>query len=178
MIRLGAPLTPNKVDSVIDYLAAAFPNKSPQPKLIPGSTEVSIKEWKVPTPGSRPHDPLVAPDGSIWYTGQRADLLGRFDPRTEQFKEYPLPKAHGPHGLVADKEGNIWYTANSAAAVAKLDPKTGKVQEFKMPDPQSHDRRSKTGDAAYAPLESLRHGDRLERNSLVLRVRRQSAGQH
>jgi virginiamycin B lyase len=139
MIRLGAPLTPNKVDSVIDYLAAAFPNKSPQPKLIPGSTEVSIKEWKVPTPGSRPHDPLVAPDGSIWYTGQRADLLGRFDPRTEQFKEYPLPKAHGPHGLVADKEGNIWYTANSAAAVAKLDPKTGKVQEFKMPDPQARD---------------------------------------
>ena len=33
MIRLGAPLTPNKVDSTIDYLAAAFPNKSPQPKV-------------------------------------------------------------------------------------------------------------------------------------------------
>lgn len=33
MIRRGAPLTPNKVDSLIDYLAAAFPKKSPQPEV-------------------------------------------------------------------------------------------------------------------------------------------------
>jgi virginiamycin B lyase len=139
MIRLGAPLEPNKVDSVIDYLAAAFPNKSPKPKLIPGSTEITIKEWQVPTPGSRPHDPLVGPDGSIWYTGQRANVLGRFDPKTEKFKEYALPKDSGPHGLVADKDGNIWYTANSGAYVGKLDPKTGNVQQFKMPDAKARD---------------------------------------
>lgn len=139
MIKLGSPLEPNKVESVVDYLAAAFPNKSPKPKLIPGSAEISIKEWQVPTPGSRPHDPLVAPDGSIWYTGQRANVLGRFDPKTEKFREYSLPKDSGPHGLVADKNGNIWYTANSAGYVGKLDPKTGDVQQFKMPDPKARD---------------------------------------
>src|SRR5690242_6246083 len=31
---------------------------------------VQIKEYDVPTPKSRPHDPALAPDGSLWYTGQ------------------------------------------------------------------------------------------------------------
>jgi len=75
---------------------------------------VQITEYEVPTPKSRPHDPALAPDGSLWYTGQGANKLGRLDPKTGEFKEYPLktPRS-GPHGLVADKDGNIWFTAIS-----------------------------------------------------------------
>ena len=51
-----------------------------------GDVHVSIKEWGTPTPRSHPHDPLVTVDGAIWYTGQMANLLGRLDPITEQFK--------------------------------------------------------------------------------------------
>src|SRR6267154_5479914 len=82
---------------------------------------VVIKEWEVPTPNSRPHDPAVAPDGSLWYTAQMANRLGRFDPKTERFKEFPLKTADsGPHGLAADQEGNIWFTAISKGYVGKL----------------------------------------------------------
>jgi len=35
---------------------------------------VQIREWDVPTPSSWPRDPAVAPDGSLWYTGMRADI--------------------------------------------------------------------------------------------------------
>ena len=38
----------------------------------------------MPTPKSRPHDPALAPDGSLWYTGQLANKLGRLDPKTGQ----------------------------------------------------------------------------------------------
>src|SRR5262245_40904686 len=50
------------------YLAKNFPEK-PRPRavLIPGSATVSIKEWVVPSLGSRPHDPLSTPDGAIWW---------------------------------------------------------------------------------------------------------------
>lgn len=139
MVTLGAALTPDQIPVVVDYLVANFPDHSPKAEIVPGAVEVSIKEWTVPTPGSRPHDPLVAPDGMIWYTGQRANVMGRFDPKTEQFKEYPLPKDSGPHGLTADKEGNIWFTANSGAYVGRLDPKTGEVKQWKMPDPKARD---------------------------------------
>jgi len=97
-----------------------------------GTLSVQIKEYEVPTPKSRPHDPALAPDGALWYTGQGANKLGRLDPKTGEFKEYPLKTpGSGPHGLVADGEGNIWFTAITAGYVGKLNPKTGEITEYR-----------------------------------------------
>jgi virginiamycin B lyase len=99
-----------------------------------GTLSVQIKEYEVPTPRSRPHDPALAPDGSLWYTGQGANKLGRLDPKTGEFKEFPLKTLNsGPHGLVADKEGDIWFTAISGGYIGKLDPKTGAITEYYAP---------------------------------------------
>src|SRR5512133_4066719 len=96
--------------------------------------------WQVPTPGSRPHDPLATRDGAIWYTGQLSGKLGRLDPKTGQFKEYPVKTPQtGPHGLVEDKDGNIWFTGNHLSLIGKLDPKTGDVTAYKRPDPKAKD---------------------------------------
>jgi virginiamycin B lyase len=126
-----------------DYLAANFPERPrPAAVVIPGKASVTIKEWLVPSLGSRPHDPLAAADGSLWWTGQWANVLGRLDPKTGVMKEYPLntktPNPR-PHGLAADSAGNIWYTGNGNATVGKLDPKTGVVTEYAMPDPAARD---------------------------------------
>ncbi|HXO34605.1 MAG TPA: hypothetical protein VN901_19855 [Candidatus Acidoferrales bacterium] len=76
--------------------------------------------------------PALAPDGWLWYTGQAANKLGRLDPQTGEFREYPLTKPDsGPHGLVSDKEGNIWFTAISAGYVGKVDPKTSEITEYR-----------------------------------------------
>ncbi len=100
------------------------------------TANVSIKEFDAPTPNSRPHDPALAPDGSLWYTGQMANKLGRLDPKTGQIKEFPLKTpGSGPHGLVADRDGNIWFTAIFKHYVGKLDPKTGEITEYPMPNP-------------------------------------------
>ncbi|HWY02170.1 MAG TPA: hypothetical protein VNX60_00775 [Candidatus Acidoferrum sp.] len=97
-----------------------------------GTLNVQIQEYEVPTPKSRPHDPALAPDGSLWYTGQGANKLGRLDPKTGVFKEYGLKTPNsGPHGLVADKDGDIWFTAISAGYVGKLNPKTGEIAEYR-----------------------------------------------
>jgi len=99
-----------------------------------GTLNVQIKEYEVPTAQSRPHDPALAPDGSLWYTGQGANKLGRLDPKTGEFKEYPLKtRGSGPHGLVADKQGNIWFTAISGGYIGKLDPKSGEITEYRPP---------------------------------------------
>ena len=102
--------------------------------------KVHIEEWGLPTPASLPHDPAVAPDGSLWYTGQQSNTLGRLDPKTGQIKEYPLKTPNsGPHGLAADKAGNIWFTANYRAYIGKLNPRTGEVAEYPMPEPAARD---------------------------------------
>jgi virginiamycin B lyase len=141
MQNMEAPVSQDQWPEVIDYLTKNFPEKpKPAAVLIPGPVQVNIKEWPVPTLGSRPHDPLATADGAIWYSGQTANVLGRLDPKTGAIKEYHLKSPHtGPHGLVADKDGNIWFTGNNLALIGKLDPKTGEVTEYPMPDPQARD---------------------------------------
>ncbi|HEX9407929.1 MAG TPA: lyase, partial [Thermoanaerobaculia bacterium] len=104
------------------------------------SMNVSIREWDLPTPNSRPHDPAVGADGALWYTAQQANAIGRLDPATGEIKQYPLKTPQsGPHGLVSDSAGNIWFTANYAAYIGKLDPKSGNVSEYKISDPRGRD---------------------------------------
>src|SRR3954471_12085630 len=116
---------------------AAFVQAVP---AISDNVDVKFDHFQTPSKPAYPHDPAVAPDGSIWYTAQRASTVGRFDPKTGQFKEFAtLTKDAGPHGLQPDKDGNIWFTGNSAGLIGKVDAKTGKVTEYKMPNPKARD---------------------------------------
>src|SRR5260370_24643522 len=121
MTNHGIVVPPDQRAVMTDYLNKNFPEKpKPAGVAIAGPAQASIKVWPVPTPGSRPHDPLATKDGAIWYSGQMANVLGRLDPKTGQFKEYPLKTPHsGPHGLVEDRDRNIWYTRNTRAVVGK-----------------------------------------------------------
>jgi virginiamycin B lyase len=136
MKNVAAPVPADKWDVLTDYLIKSFPERPrPAAAKIDGPQQANIKLWQVPTPGSRPHDPMAAKDGSIWYAGQLANKIGHFDPKTEQFKEFPLKTPRtGPHGLVEDRDGNVWFTGNSSGLIGKLDPKTGNVTEYKMPE--------------------------------------------
>ena len=134
MIGYGAPVNNDQKTALVNYLASNFAGNSlPAGTVVPGTVEVAIKEWTLPTRGSLPHDALVAPDGSIWYSGQVANLIGRFDPKTGQFKEYRMKTPNsGPNGLVADKEGNIWFAGGNLTYIGKLDPKTGEITEYQL----------------------------------------------
>jgi virginiamycin B lyase len=140
MLNVGAAVPADKVDMVTNYLIKNFPAKpGPTPVMIPGNVEVSFKEWNLPTPGTRPHDPLAAPDGTIWYSGHMANLLGHIDPKTGDIKEYRTSRPmSGPHGLVMDKQGNIWFTANFKAYIGKFEPATGKFTQYPL-DPKARD---------------------------------------
>lgn len=125
-------LPPEQLATVTAYLAAHYPVKpSPGGVMLSGPVDVRIREWMAPTLGSRPHDPLAAADGSIWWSGMFSNRLGRVDPRTGAMKEFPITTAgSGPHGLVEDKAGNIFFTAIQKNYIGKLDPKTGAFTEF------------------------------------------------
>src|SRR4051812_39066201 len=136
MANHGVAIPQDQLPAVKAYLVKTYPVKDrPSAVLVPGPAKVSMQAWQAATPGARPHDPLAARDGSLWYSGQMANVLGRVDPKTGSVKEYPLKTAHsGPHGLVEDKAGNIWYTGNTGSLIGKLDPKTGNVTEYKTPE--------------------------------------------
>jgi len=103
--------------------------------------KANFRQWDVPTKGAKPYATAVRPDGSIWITEEAANKIGHLNPKSGEFKEYPLGDERNvaPHGLVADQNGNIWFAANSGGFIGKLEPNTGKLVAFKMPDPKATD---------------------------------------
>jgi len=103
--------------------------------------KATIHEWNVPTKDAKPYATVATPDGSLWFTEEMANKIGCLNPKTGEFKEYPLleDKSASPHGIAADHDGSIWYTASSGGFIGKLEPRTGKVTIFKMPDPKAKD---------------------------------------
>jgi virginiamycin B lyase len=126
--------------TLLEYLATHFPARTHlQPTLVPGETSITFREWRVPTPGQRARDPVQTPDGSIWWTGQWGNLVGRINPETGDIREYPLPAGAKPHSVTPDQAGNIWYTGNGNGTIGKLDPRTGMISVYPMPDPAARD---------------------------------------
>ena len=127
MVALDEP----RADLIARYLAKHFQSKPElYPTLVPGPVNIEIDEWLVPTLGQRSRDPVEGLDGSIWWTGMWASLVGRLDPLTGDVREYPLPPSARPHSIVPDKEGFIWYLGNSNGTVGKLNPLTGDIREY------------------------------------------------
>ena len=126
--------------TVADYLATHFPaSNERQPTLVAGDAEISIQEWDVPTLGQRPRDPLQSEDGTIWWAGMYASLIGRFDPHTGEMREYRLEPDARPHSIAEDGDGNIWYTGNGNGTVGMLNASTGEITVYPMPDPAAVD---------------------------------------
>ncbi len=125
---------------ILDYLAANFPpNNKRAAKPVTGNFQVSFKEWVMPHLGERTRDPIQAADGTIWYAGQFANLIGHLDPKTGKAKEYELPPKSMPHTVQLDPKGRPWFSGNQNGSIGWIDPATGKATVYKMPDAEAVD---------------------------------------
>jgi virginiamycin B lyase len=72
--------------------------------------------------------------GIIWFGEWWAGQIGRFDPKTETFKEFPLPDPDPtPYGIGVDHNDFVWYSSYDDDILGRLDPKTGAVVEYPFP---------------------------------------------
>jgi virginiamycin B lyase len=128
------------LDEMAAYLAEHFPpNDRRAPVLVPANMQLRFTEWVSPTPGQRTRDPVEAPDGSIWWAGQWADIAGRIDPETGEQTEFLLPADARPHTVTADTEGNIWYMGNGNGTIGMIEPESGEISVHDMPEGQAGD---------------------------------------
>jgi virginiamycin B lyase len=73
-------------------------------------------------------------DGIVWFGEFNAGKIGRFDPKTQTFTEYPLPGPEPtPYGLGIDADHHIWYSSYNMDVLGRFDPKTGKTVEYPFP---------------------------------------------
>ena len=97
-------------------------------------TAPTVQEFVIPRANAFPHDPAFGPDGVVWYTDQSNSYIGRFDPGTQAFTDWPTPTpGSGPHGLTVAPDGYVWYTGQRTGRIGRVDPQTGAMQEHVLP---------------------------------------------
>jgi virginiamycin B lyase len=82
--------------------------------------------------GDGPHDVAPAPDGTVWYTGQRAGVLGRLDPKTGKVDRIKLGEESAPHGVILGPDGAPWVTDSGLNAILRVDPDTREVKRWPL----------------------------------------------
>jgi virginiamycin B lyase len=82
---------------------------------------LSIREWGVPTKGAHPHDPAVGKNGDLWFTEQMTNKIGRFDPASQNFKEYPLTGGV-VRNMAATPDGRIYLACSGVDKIGIVDP--------------------------------------------------------
>jgi virginiamycin B lyase len=111
-------------------IAAAAPACADEPPLGP---EPEVRVFELPNKAGRVHDVAPAPDGKIWYTGQRQGTLGIIDPGTGEIREVPLGEGSSPHGVIQGPDGAAWITDSGLNAIVRFDPNTEKLDVWKLP---------------------------------------------
>jgi virginiamycin B lyase len=89
-------------------------------------------------PGAYPHDVAPAPDGSVWFSGQRQGFAGRFDPKTGHLDKIALGPGAAPHGVIVGPDGNAWLTEGGQNAIARVDANSGAIKLFPLPSQFSY----------------------------------------
>lgn len=103
------------------------------PKL-PDDHPDKVVEWQPPVHG--PRRLHVAPDGKVWVPGWASGDIASFDPETEEWKVYPLPK--GPDALpyalnVEPETGHVWVCGTGTDSMVRFDPETETFTEYPLP---------------------------------------------
>ena len=110
--------------------------------------DVTVKSFPVPA-GAHPHDVAPAPDGSVWYTAQHQEALGRLDPATGETRHVRLGAGSRPHGVIIGPGGAAWVTDGGLNAILRVDARTLEVTRFPLP-----------GDSGYANLNTATFDNR------------------
>ncbi len=141
LIATMVVLDDSQSDLILDYLAQNYPPRTAQrpAQLVDGPHQISFQQWTAQQLGQRARDPVQAPDGMIWYVGQRSNTIGRINPETNQVREWLLPARALPHSVNVDAQGRVWYMGNGNGTIGLFNPQSGESTEYRMPDPNARD---------------------------------------
>jgi len=101
-----------------------------------------IQEFLIPTECSEPVAITVDKNGIVWFAESATRKIGKFDPMTKQFKEFPLPDAKAQDKALPvasiwdmkfDEHGNLWFPDVVANAIWRFNPERETFEVFNIP---------------------------------------------
>jgi len=108
-------------------------------------TRVIITQYDLPRRDTVPHDMEVDAQGTPWYSDQSKMFIGKLDPRTGVFTEYPLTPAvegriAGASDVIVDTQGHVWFPMTNAKSPSnfgfptRFDPRTEQLTVYELPN--------------------------------------------
>ena len=91
-----------------------------------------MTSYEVPTPEANPVGVIVVPNGDVWICEFVGQKIAKFDVKTKQFTEYPVPPTLlGPAVVRAFTDNQyIWFTAIVSNAIGRVDINTGAIKAY------------------------------------------------
>ena len=96
------------------------------------ATRVIITEYDLPTASTVAHDMDIDSNGTVWYTDESRQMIGKLVPGTATFTEYELPPVNegdipGTRDVQVDLDGMVWFPMRipgSGTVLTRFDPRT------------------------------------------------------
>ncbi len=92
----------------------------------------------IETPFSGPRRMRFDARGNLWIPGFSSGVVARFDPRTREFREFPLPASprgsDTPYALhVHRPTGQVWICGTNSDSLYRFEPETERFTVFPLP---------------------------------------------
>ena len=93
----------------------------------------AFQEFKLPHRTDMPVAIAAAPDGTVWFTLEASDAIGRL--RNGQLERIPKgAESIEPLGLAVGSDGSVWYTEAAQQRISRVAP-DGAIASFKLSTP-------------------------------------------
>jgi streptogramin lyase len=148
MVSAGIPdMTDEETNKVLDYLSVSFPpiqpydanSRLPTTLLQGKALKYRAVTLDLPDDFVEPHDVATDPQGYAWVADHAGTKLGRFDSRTFEFIEKPLPAGSAPPNRQSmgnpqiDSRGVLWVSDGPNGRWLSYDTKTDTPVVFQWP---------------------------------------------
>ena len=92
-----------------------------------------FEELRLPNRTDMPVAIAAAPDGTVWFTLESSDAIGRL--RNGRFERIPKgAQSIEPLGLAVDADGTVWYTEAPTRSISRASP-DGAIASFELSTP-------------------------------------------
>jgi virginiamycin B lyase len=90
-----------------------------------------------PTPNQGARRVWSDSKGTIWVSEYNAGKLGRYDPSTNQWHEWPLPGTANAYSVYVDDRDIVWLSDFAANTIVRFDPATETFASLPLPGPDA-----------------------------------------
>ncbi|HLU48468.1 MAG TPA: lyase, partial [Planctomycetota bacterium] len=102
-----------------------------------------LELFPMPESGARdPHTLVFDSQGTIWFTVQNGNYVGRLEPSSGDVRLARVPTSRaGPYGIIVDRDDRPWFTEFGTNKIASIDRETFEIEEFVLPRSGARPRR-------------------------------------